>query len=154
MEMPKPTEAHKRMAKLAGKWKGKEHMYPSPWDPAGGPAIGTCENRMALDGFALLHDYAQERNGVVNFTGHGVLTYNAQEQCYVMHWWDSMGFGANVYKGNFSGDTLVMTHSMPHGQGRVSWKFPDDRSYQFRMEMSQDGKQWHPAMDGDYVRAG
>src|ERR1051325_8115641 len=104
MEMPKPTEAHQKMASLAGHWTGSEKMHPSPWDPAGGTATGRADNRLALDGFALLHDYVQERNGAVSFQGHGVLTFDSREHCYLMHWWDSMGFGANVYKGDFAGN--------------------------------------------------
>jgi Protein of unknown function (DUF1579) len=153
MEMPKPTEAHKKLAGMAGKWTGQEHMHPSPWDPAGGPATGRCDNRMALDGFALLHDYVQERNGAVSFRGHGVLTYDTKENCYVMHWWDSMGCGVNIFKGAFAGDTLTLSRSEERGQSRVVWKFPGNGTYQFRMEMSPDGTQWHPAMDGDYKAA-
>ena len=51
MEMPKPTDVHKKLERLAGKWKGEEKMYPSPWDPNGGIAVGRVNNRPALDGF-------------------------------------------------------------------------------------------------------
>ena len=153
MEMPKPTEAHQKMASLAGCWTGPEHMHPSPWDPTGGAATGRAENRMALDGFALLHDYVQERNGAVSFKGHGVLTFDSREQCYSMHWWDSMGLGANIYKGSFADNTLTMTRREAQGQSRVVWEFPDSRIYRFRMEFSPDGNQWKPLMDGEYMRA-
>jgi hypothetical protein len=153
MEMPKPSNAHQKMASLAGLWTGTEHMYPSPWDPKGGTSTGRADNRMALDGFALLHDYVQERNGAVSFRGHGVLTYDIREQCYLMHWWDSMGFGMNIFKGSFSGSTLTMTRPEGQGLSRVVWEFPDSRTYRFRMEFSADGKQWNPMMDGEYTRA-
>ncbi len=153
MEMPKPTEAHRKMAALAGRWAGQERMHPSPLDPKGGAAVGRADNRMALDGFALLHDYVQERNGVASFNGHGVLTFDAREQCYVMHWWDSMGFGANVFKGTFAGDTLSMTRREAQGHSRVAWEFPDSKTYRFRMEFSPDGNQWKPLMEGEYTRA-
>src|SRR5437879_10302085 len=123
MVMPKPTDAHRRMAALAGRWAGQERMHPSPWDPKGGTATGRSDNLMALDGFALLHDYVQERNGAVSFTGHGVLTYDPQEQCYSMHWWDSMGFPAHVFKGNFDGTTLTLTRRETQGHGRAVWEF-------------------------------
>ena len=153
MEMPKPTEAHKKLATLVGQWTGQEQMHPSPWDPKGGTATGRSDNRMALDGFALLHDYVQERNGAVSFTGHGVLTFDPQEKCYLMHWWDSMGFPANVFKGGFEGSTLTMTRPEAQGQSRAVWEFQDGKSYRFRMEFSPDGNQWHPFMEGTYARA-
>ena len=153
MEMPKPTDAHRRMAALAGRWAGQERMHPSPWDPKGGTATGRADNRMALDGFALLHDYVQERSGAVSFTGHGVLSFDTQEQCYMMHWWDSMGVGVNVFKGTFAGNTLSLSRREAKGYGRCVWEFPNDKSYRFRMEFSQDGQQWQPFMEGEYNRA-
>jgi hypothetical protein len=152
MEMPKPTDAHRKMSILTGKWTGEEKLHPSPWDPKGGSAIGRSENRLALDGFALLHDYTQERNGAVTFSGHGVLTFDSKEQCYVMHWWDSMGCGVNVFKGSFEGNTLNMSRNEARGQGRIIWEFPSANSHRFRMDFSQDGNQWQPFMEGEYKR--
>ncbi len=104
MTMPKPTEAHRKLARLAGEWTGNEQLSPSPWDPQGGTAIGRCHNRLVADGFVLAHDYEQERGGAVNFHGHGVFSYDRSEQSYKLHWWDSMGLGINVFKGQFEGD--------------------------------------------------
>jgi hypothetical protein len=56
MKMLQPSEAHKKLAQLSGRWSGQERIQPSPWDPQGGTAIGRSDNRIALDGFALLHD--------------------------------------------------------------------------------------------------
>ena len=55
----------------------QERLYPSPWDPTGGPAVGHIENRAALDGFAVVHDYEHERNGSVTYRGHGIFTWDA-----------------------------------------------------------------------------
>jgi hypothetical protein len=152
MEMPKPTEAHRKMALLAGCWSGQERLHPSPWDPKGGLATGRSENSLGLGDFALLHDYIQERDGVVSFTGHGVLTYDPKERVYSMHWWDSMGCGVNVFKGSFEGKTLNMTHRGPQGHNRVVWEFPTEKTYRFRMEVSPDGNQWHLFMEGEYAK--
>ena len=40
MEMPKPTEAHQKLAALAGRWTGSETIPPCPWDPKGDLTIG------------------------------------------------------------------------------------------------------------------
>jgi hypothetical protein len=154
MEMPKPTEAHKKFALLAGRWSGQEQIHPSPWDPHGGKAVGRSDNRIALDGFVLLHDYEQERNGAVSFRGHGVLSFDAAEQCYCLHWWDSMGFPTNAFKGNFEGQVLRMSYVGPQGHNRVTWDFSQTGRYRFKMDVSPDGQQWHTFMEGDYSRQG
>src|SRR5689334_22163707 len=91
MEMPKPTDAHKKLNWLTGNWAGEEKMFPSPWDPKGGMAKARIHNRSAIDGFNVVQDYEQEHGGAVNFRGHGVFSYDANQKCYVLHWWDSMG---------------------------------------------------------------
>ena len=86
MTMPKVTEQHKKLAALAGKWEGEEKIYPSPWDPKGGSAVGRLEARMDLDGFFLITDYVEERGGQVHYRGHGVYGWDAGAGRYTMHW--------------------------------------------------------------------
>ena len=152
MQMPKPTEAHKKLERLTGKWKGEEKMYPSPWDPNGGMAVGRVNNRPALDGFTVVQDYEQERNGAVSFRGHGVFSYNAMQQCYVLHWWDTMGMPPNEFKGTIEGNILTMTDKNSQGLNRAVFDLRQEGKYNFKMEVSQDGKQWHTFMEGNYNR--
>lgn len=102
MEMPKPADAHRKLERVVGRWTGEEKLFPSPWDPKGGTASSRVENRLALDGFAIVQDYEQERNGKICFRGHGVLRWEAQQQCYEMYWFDSMGMPPNIFRGNTS----------------------------------------------------
>lgn len=153
MEMPKPTEAHRKLNALAGRWTGQEKMCPSPWDPTGGTAVGRSDNRLSVDGFVVLHDYEQERNGAVSFRGHGVFSYDSVAKSYLLHWWDSMGVAANVFKGDFEGTTLRMVCRDAQGNSRATWESLDAGRYRFRMEMSPDGQQWTTMMEGDYTRA-
>ena len=154
MEMPKPTAAHAKLNAFVGRWTGKEIIPPCPWDPKGGDAIGRCDNRSSVDGFVVLHDYEQERNGAVNFRGHGVFSYDTSAKCYVLHWWDSMGVAPNVFKGDFDGNTLKMLCRDGQGHSRTTTEFSDSNHYRFRMEMSQDGRQWMTMMEGNYTRQG
>ena len=151
MEMPKPGPAHQQLAKLAGHWTGSEKMHPSPWDPQGGMATGKVTNRVALDGFNVIQDYEQVRDGAVTFRGHGVFSVDAESGQSTLHWWDSMGCTASLFTGSWKGDTLVMTSKSPMGWSRCSFALAGSR-YTFAMEMSQDGKQWAPAMDGSYTK--
>jgi hypothetical protein len=152
MEMPKPTEAHRKLNSLAGRWVGQEKMFPSPWDPKGGTAVGHCHNRLAVDDFVIVHDYEQERNGTISFRGHGVFSYDPAEKSYVLHWWDSMGMAVNVFKGDFEGNTLRMLCREVQGTSRGTWEFLDASHYRFRMEMSPDGRQWMTLIEGNYTR--
>lgn len=150
MEMPKPTDAHRKLQKLVGNWHGEERIFPSPWDSQGGTAIGRVQNRLALDGFVVVQDYEQERGGSVNLRGHGVFSWEATEQCYVMHWWDSMGMPPNVFRGNFQGDVLILTSKDQHGHSRATFDYHEQDRYSFKMEVSQDGNQWYTFMEGSY----
>jgi hypothetical protein len=151
-EMPKPTPAHAQLAVLAGVWCGREQIPPSPWDPVGRVANARCENRLALDGFAIVHDYEQEHGGTVCFRGHGVFSYDKHEQCFVLYWFDSMGSSPGVFRGSFDGATLRLTGESSQGQQRATWEFQGDSRYRFRLEVSQDGVAWRTFLEGEYTR--
>jgi len=152
MEMPKPTEAHHQLQKLVGSWTGQERISPSPWDPKGGIAVGRVHNRLALDGFVVVQDYEQERDAKINFRGHGVFGWDAIGQCYVMHWWDSLGMPPNEFRGNFDRDVLTLTSEDTQMHSRATFDLSKPGKYRFRMEVSQNGSEWYPFMDGDYTR--
>jgi hypothetical protein len=84
MEMPIPSDGHRKLEKIAGQWEGEETMHPSPWDPQGGRATDRIKSRVALSGFALINDYEQERDGKVTFTGHAVFTFDPKEDLYTL----------------------------------------------------------------------
>ena len=151
MDMPKPTEAHRKLEKLVGSWSGEERLHPSPWDPQGGTALGRVRNRVALDGFIVVQDYEQERGGSINFRGHGVFSWDPSRPCYLLHWFDSMGMPPNEFRGNFQGDVLIMTSQGPQGHSRAVFDFVEKGLYRFRMEVSQDGDQWYTFMEGKYT---
>jgi hypothetical protein len=153
MEMPRPGEAHARLAALVGEWTGPETMHPAPWDPTGGPATGRLVNTSILDGFAVMQQYAQNRGGAESFKGHGVFWYDQAAGEYVMTWWDSVAGGGSHFRGRFEGDRLVLVSEMPQG-GLCRSTFDTGRPghYSFLMEISSDGEQWMTAMEGVYER--
>ncbi|MEO8681751.1 MAG: DUF1579 family protein [Vicinamibacterales bacterium] len=151
--MPKPGDAHKKLGALVGEWSGAEMLHPSPWDPAGGAAIAAVTNRWIADGFAVVQDYEQRRDGKVTFSGHGVFWFDPGKQEYVMHWWDSMGGTGGEYRGTFDGNTLILGAPMPQGgHSRTSWVLTGADGHTFLMEVSPDGENWQPAMEGKYRR--
>jgi hypothetical protein len=152
MEMPKPTAGHKKLEMLAGTWTGDETMHPSPWDPKGGVANATMSSRVAVDGFYVIGDYEQRRNGVVTYRGHSVFGYDEKAQEVVLHWFDSMGTGEDVFRGRFQGQTLTLTCQNPMGHHRLVYDFNEKGTLRSKMEMSQDGKKWSAMLDGVYHR--
>ena len=152
MEMPKPGEGHSRLEKLTGIWEGTEIMHPSPWSPKKSEAHGRVENRKALDGFNVIQEYTQKMGGVVTFRGHGVFSYDQASKGYTMHWWDNMGTPVNVYTGNFEGEVLTLRGKNPMGHSKTVFDMSKSDGYEFRMEFSQDGKEWVPFMEGSYTK--
>jgi hypothetical protein len=152
MEMPKPSAGHSRLRTLAGHWEGEETMHPSQWDPKGGTAAGRTTSRMALNGFALISDYEQERGGVITFSGHGVMTFEPKSDLYTLTWFDCMGSPPEVFTGRFEGDRLTVAHGGPGMHARLTYDVRDPERLLTRMEMSADGLTWNTLFDGRYER--
>lgn len=152
MEMPKPGAEHAELKAFAGTWRGVETMPPSPWSPQTTKADGHIVNRVSLGGFTIVQDYVQSQNGVAAYEGHGVFSWDPQAREYLLHWFDSMGSPANIFKGARKG--TVWTFESRHAQGftRSVWDFSVPNSYRHTMEVSPDGKAWSTFMDGQYTK--
>ena len=59
---PTALEEHHRLAVFAGEWTGEEMVFPSRWT-AGGPATSQVRARIDLNGFYLIQDTRQLRDG-------------------------------------------------------------------------------------------
>lgn len=127
-------------------------MYSSPFDPRGGTAIGRIDSRIALNGFALINDYEQERGGKVTFSGHGVFTYDPPADLYTLIWVDYMGAPPEVFKGKFEGEILQLAHGGPGMHVRLSYDLREADVLSTGMEMSPDGKDWNRFFDARLMR--
>jgi hypothetical protein len=152
MDMPKPGAEHARLARFAGTWSGKEELSDSPWGP-GGPALGRCEMREAVDGMALLQDYAEEKAGQTVFRGHGVFTIDPANGDVLWWWFDSMGFPPDPpARGRWNGDRLLFEKKTPRGEARYEFLFGGDH-YDFRIENRFPGQsEFVVFMKGHYRR--
>ena len=151
--MPKPGEAHARLRILVGRWEGRETLYASPWDPAGGTATAVIDNRVVLDGFALVQEYQQSRASGPNFAGHAVLWWDRAADQHVMTWFDATSGTPTEYRGGFDGEVLTLTSAVaPGGFSRCTFDCRTRDRYEFLLEVSEDGQTWTPAMEGAYRR--
>ena len=150
MEMPKPGPGHKLLESFTGNWKGEETMHPSAWDPEGGVSQATLANRAVCDGFYVAGDYEQQRGGAVTFRGHSVMGFEQKTQDYVLHWFDSMGMGDDVFRGKLKGPVLTVTSKSPMGHHRLTYDVAEKGTLRSKMEMSEDGKQWQVMFEGVY----
>ena len=153
MEIPKPTEAHQKLQKLVGNWKGEEKIFPSPWDPKGGISQGYIENRSGLGGFIVIQDVKSEKNGEVIFEGHGVFSWDQKQNEYTLHWVDSMGMPLHVFRGDFDKETLTLLHEESEGYARMRVDLSDENRYFLKVDISQDGKNWQPLSEAQYQKA-
>ncbi len=153
MKMPKPNKFHKKLEAMVGTWAGDEIMHPSPMDPKGGKSKGRYKARSINGGFAVVQEYEQRIGGKVTFTGHGVFSYDTNENCYVWHWFDSMGMvPCTATKGVWSGHKVVWQNQSPMGHARYTHTFLRGGKCAFSIEHSPDGEAWAPMMEGLYVK--
>lgn len=152
MDMPMPGPGHERMKALAGRWEGEETMHPSQWDPKGGVAVGRQTGRLALNGFALISDYEQERDGAITFTGHSVMTFDPKREIHTLHWFDCMGSKPEVFEGRFDGDILTLSHGGPGMHARFTYDLSHPEQMGSKMEMSPDGTSWKTLFEALYKR--
>jgi hypothetical protein len=152
--MPKPGDAHRKLEKLVGDWTGDETIAPSPFDPVGGTAIGRIRNRLALDGFAVIQDYEQERNGAIGFRGHGVFRWDEASEGYELHWFDSFGAPLSIFRGNFEGDVLTLIWAGPNGSYRAVFDLSGENRYQYQMDVAPDGADWFTFTVATYTKTG
>jgi hypothetical protein len=137
MEMPRPSREQEDLSILVGDWLGQEQLHPSPFDPVGGPAVGRVYNWLALDGFAVIQDYEQERKGAVNFRGHGIFRWAAADKCYALCWFDSFGLPPATFRGALQHKVLTLTAPQPPGFARAVKRLCLTRSVPGMCECSQ-----------------
>lgn len=153
MDMPKPSEHHKKYQALVGTWTGDETLHPMPWEPQMVKVTSKSVNRMDLDGFFLFIDHEQTRNGKIAYRGHGVYGFDPRQEKYTMHWFDVMGGDPGApAMGTWDGDTLRFQHSHHRGHSRYVYNFERDGLYTLKIELSQDAANWTPFLTGTYKR--
>jgi hypothetical protein len=155
--MAKVGLEHAKLHRFAGEWLGEGMVYASPGDP-GGRASSHTIARVDLDGFFVISDYVEEREGAAPYRGHGI--YGWDGQAYTMSWFDSMGsFPTAAARGQWNEPTgeLVFEQRTHQGYARYTYRFTGIDVYLFRIESShagRGGREFRPFMEGKYKRVG
>jgi hypothetical protein len=151
---PSPLPEHKRLAVFSGEWNGEETVYPSRWQ-AGGQATSRVSARIALNGFYLIQDSVQIREGKENFETHGLFTYDREDRTYKLFWHDSLGYyPPSPASGGWAGKSLVLVRGSLRGNARHLYEIVDDNTYTMKIQFSPDAEGWADVLTGVYRRAG
>jgi hypothetical protein len=149
MPMPKPAPELAKLDFLAGNWISDGDLKPSPMGP-GGKMTATDEARW-MDGkfFMVLHSKFTGAMG--DGSSIAIFGYNPEKKVYTYNEYDSMG-QANYSEGTIDGDTWTWNSEENMGgqkfKGRFIMKVLTPTSYTYKYEMSQDGTNWTPVMEG------
>ena len=147
-----PLAEHARLAAFAGEWNGEEMVFPSRWT-AGGPATSRTVARMDLNGFYLIQDSVQMRDGKQVFATHGLFTYDREDRTYKLFWYDSLGYTPpSPASGGWVGNTLTLVRGSLRGNARHVYEIIDDNSYSLKIQFSPDAEGWADVLTGVYRR--
>jgi hypothetical protein len=147
-----PLAEHARLAAFAGEWNGEEVVFPSRW-VAGGPATSHVVARMDLNGFYLIQDCVQMRDGKQAFATHGLFTYDRDDRTYKLFWYDSLGYTPpSPASGGWVGKTLTLVRGSLRGNARHVYEIIDDDSYSLKIQFSPDAEGWADVLTGIYRR--
>ena len=147
-----PLAEHARLAAFAGEWNGEEVVFPSRWTE-GGPATSHVVARMDLNGFYLIQDSVQMRDGKQVFATHGIFTYDRDDRTYKLFWYDSLGYTPpSPASGGWVGKTLTLVRGSLRGNARHVYEIIDDNSYSLKVQFSPDAEGWADVLTGVYRR--
>jgi len=148
MAMPKPGPELKKLDYFVGNWTCDGDSKPGPMGPGGKMTMEDDTKWMEGGFFEVMHS---KFNAASMGSGSGVsfLGYDSEEKKYTYNEFNSWG-EATVSKGTVDGDSWTWIGDMkqPPGKGRFSEKILSPTSYSFKFDMSTDGSNWTPVMEG------
>ena len=142
-----PGAPHKLLASMAGSWITKTRAWMEPDKPPM-EDIGTCEQKMLLDGRYLQQEYTGEMMESP-FTGINLIGYDNHTKKYVSIWIDSMSTGIYYFEGTASPDGKTITQKSNYDdpvRGPTVWRsvtrIVDDNTLWYEMYLtSKEGKE-------------
>jgi hypothetical protein len=149
---PVPLDEHRRLAAFAGEWSGEETVFASRW-VEGGSATSHVVARIDLNGFYLIQDTHQTREGKESFATHGVFTYDRDDRLYKLFWHDSLGYTPPApATGGWKDNVLTLRRGSLRGTARHVYEVIDDNTYTLKIQFSPDSEGWSDVLTGLYRR--
>ena len=140
------TDPFQTLLRFEGDWLG-EMFYPKK----------TARYRMsavvALDGRAVIADDEQREGGLITFRAHKVFGYHDYQKLFTYHFFDSDGASPlTAAQGDWRGEALVLTQQTPFGVVRYTYAFENPDTFEYVMEVSEDGETWSRFQRGVFRR--
>jgi len=152
-----PGEPHKLLAKLEGSWTTKSRGWTEPGKPPT-ESIGTCEQKLVLDGHYLQQVYTGDMMGAP-FTGINLLGYNNHTKKYESVWLDTFSTAIYFFVGKGSADCRTITQECSYDdpvKGPVVWRsvtrIKDDNTLEFEMFITPEGGKKEKMMEMTVAR--
>ena len=153
-EMPKPGAEQKELARFVGTWKMEGTAQDSPFGP-GGKFTGTETCRM-FEGWHVVCD-SSANTPMGPMKGHAVMTYDRTAKRYRYFSVSNMP-DAELATGTRSAKGWTFTSTMDMGGKKIHSRFTmTDTSptvHAVKWEVSEDGKNWKPIMEGTSTKTG
>ena len=127
MDYSTPSEAHKVLSSLAGKWKTTSKMWHTP-DTKPEESVGTTTLRMVLGGRFLENKTTGKAMGMP-FEGLGFIGYNNITKKYETLWLDNLATGMMRGAGSFDEKNQTLKDS-----GEFSCPMAKDKTQTYRSE--------------------
>jgi len=146
---PKPGPEQKNLGYFAGNWKTTGDLKPGPMGP-GGKFTGTDRIEWMPGGFFLV-SHSQDTSSMGKESGLAVYGYDADKKVYTYDEFNSRGEVVHA-TGTFDGKVWTWSAEMNMGGKSVKSHFilteTSPTAYTYKFEMSEDGNNWAPIMDG------
>lgn len=108
---------------------------------------------MDLNGFYLIQDVRQMRDGRETFATHGLFTYDREDRRYKMFWHDSLGYFAPApASGGWTNNVLTLVRGSLRGSARHVYEIVDADTYVLKIQFSPDAEGWADVLTGVYRR--
>lgn len=151
--MSKLTASHHRLHQLAGVWHGDDQIINSGFNANYGNCQTVLTMRIALDGYIIIADAIQTRDGVEVYRTHRIFGWDERIQKYTLHHFDTDGLNFSTRaEGDWIDSTLALIQSTPYGIMRQEFTFTSTNSYNFEVSLSDYGEDWLLLAQGTYQR--
>ena len=148
MQKPDPAKERAKLSFLVGNFSTKTRILPTARSHKEAVGTGTSAISWTLDSTFLLVNEQSINPLLGNYKGLGMLGYDIQTKEYVLAMFNNFG-DRPQYKGNFSGDTLVLISKVEYPGGLFNQKLLwFSEANNVRLTVSNDmGKGFQPVIE-------